>query len=612
MTNLKRCVIQFCLVNVCAISGTGQVTTSGQPTDAHQVATTQTSSAGQGTSAAQADTGVIGVSSETSALVLALVLTPGKPPTVCVDRLKSNAADDLRAAGGDERNHKLRRFLSLAADPLCSTYLIVNSRQYHAASQYARSKALGNALDQLQRKVETEIVKGVKTMSQQTGSGPGTGGSTNLTAKGVAAKFLSVASEYGALTESTSGQTTTVNGTLAGVPVALMKKGIAEECSTKLLQVPCFKHDAVDYLGRISYSVSYDTSQSGQTISGTAVGSLSGTTQEVKTSGSSHSINAVSGKWVIIQGASSSKDIQTALGNLAGKETAAQKASEAAAYLQGIELNNSQDRFSTFQMENAGRLAKDMSDDPTGEKAVADWATMGTSLVELLDPKLTADVEGENAANSDVIKNAVQLAIDYSAYLAMEEDAAIAVAKPAYLTFEYDENRPANQPANSVFRGIFQHKIGQQASITINGAISIYDSAPSSSIPGAGRLRDAQFAMEADEPFSLNTAFTGKVGMTLSEAFYFQDQTSPAILNVNPGSPVNGVSFTGLPANATQIFAQKGNIGVGQIKVSIGTGSNLKVPLSVTYSNRTELIVKPTWRAQIGVSYDLDSLFQGK
>ena len=37
-------------------------------------------------------------------------------------------------------------------------------------------------------------------------------------------------------------------------------------------------------------------------------------------------------------------------------------------------------------------------------------------------------------------------------------------------------------------------------------------------------------------------------------------------------------------------------------------GKSVKIPISVTYSNKTELINKPTWRAQIGVAYDFDSL----
>jgi hypothetical protein len=176
------------------------------------------------------------------------------------------------------------------------------------------------------------------------------------------------------------------------------------------------------------------------------------------------------------------------------------------------------------------------------------------------------------------------------------------------LTFEYDENRPASQPTNSVFRAIFQHKF-TQFTLTANGAFSIYDSDPSSTIPGASRLRDIQAAAQADHDFQLNSAITGKIGMTLTGAYYFQHQSSPAILNVDPSSPVPGVTFTGLPPNATQVFAEKGNISIGQVKLSVGSGSNIKVPISVTYSNRTELITKPTWRGQIGISYDFDSLF---
>jgi hypothetical protein len=37
--------------------------------------------------------------------------------------------------------------------------------------------------------------------------------------------------------------------------------------------------------------------------------------------------------------------------------------------------------------------------------------------------------------------------------------------------------------------------------------------------------------------------------------------------------------------------------------------SSVRFPIAVSWSNRTELITKPAWRAQIGVSYDLDSLF---
>jgi hypothetical protein len=145
--------------------------------------------------------------------------------------------------------------------------------------------------------------------------------------------------------------------------------------------------------------------------------------------------------------------------------------------------------------------------------------------------------------------------------------------------------------------------------LNFNGGVSIYNSVPSSSIPDASQLRDIQAGFEADR----NLGSLWILGpATASGAYYFQYQSSPAILKVNPSEPLSGITIIGLPTNATQIFAQKGNIHVAQVKLALGSSkSNWKFPLSVTWSNRTELITKPTWRAQFGISYDFDSLLSG-
>ena len=71
-----------------------------------------------------------------------------------------------------------------------------------------------------------------------------------------------------------------------------------------------------------------------------------------------------------------------------------------------------------------------------------------------------------------------------------------------------------------------------------------------------------------------------KIGQTtLSLAYYFQRQESPSILNVTPGSPITGITFTGLPANASQVFAQKGDIHLAQLKWALGNGQ--ECPLSI-------------------------------
>jgi len=79
---------------------------------------------------------------------------------------------------------------------------------------------------------------------------------------------------------------------------------------------------------------------------------------------------------------------------------------------------------------------------------------------------------------------------------------------------------------------------------------------------------------------------------------------------VDPTQPLPGITFVGLPAGAKAVFAQKGNIGIEQLRLVLGPDkSNIRIPIAVSYSNRTELIDKPAWRAQIGISYDFDALF---
>ena len=185
-----------------------------------------------------------------------------------------------------------------------------------------------------------------------------------------------------------------------------------------------------------------------------------------------------------------------------------------------------------------------------------------------------------------------------------------AVADKPVLTFEYDNNRPLGQSPLSTFRLIFDKGFGKNWSLTANGAFTIYDNQPPASIPGSGRLRDSQVAVQVSR--SLGTlAILGAA--TVSGTYYFQYQNSPAILNVTPSTPLPGITLTGLPGNATQVFAQKGNLHIGQLRLALGAGqSNVRFPIAFSYSNRTELIAKPEWRAQIGISYDFDSLFAGK
>jgi hypothetical protein len=150
--------------------------------------------------------------------------------------------------------------------------------------------------------------------------------------------------------------------------------------------------------------------------------------------------------------------------------------------------------------------------------------------------------------------------------------------------------------------------IAQPWSLTLSGDADVYHSEPPASVPSASHWRDIQAGAEISRlitPSANSNGFWTFVGpITASAAYSYQDQTSPAILT---GPALS--DFTGLPSSTTSAYAKRGVIHLGQVRLGFGQGANTSFPLVFTYSNRTELVVHPTWGVQFGVSYNLNSLF---
>jgi hypothetical protein len=206
----------------------------------------------------------------------------------------------------------------------------------------------------------------------------------------------------------------------------------------------------------------------------------------------------------------------------------------------------------------------------------------------------------------DIFDLAMQQRVALGRYT-FEEGTIIADLQKPVATLQYDYKRPADHPPTSTLRMIFDKGLGDGWSFAANAAVEFYDQKPASDIPGAGRVRDAQAGIQ----FQKDLGTVKLLGAAaLAGTYYYQRQISPSILDVTPGTPLEGISLIGLPSTAKQVFSTKGDIHVVQARLVLGpSGSSARFPFSITYSNRTELIAKPTWRAQIGVSYDFDSLF---
>jgi hypothetical protein len=66
-----------------------------------------------------------------------------------------------------------------------------------------------------------------------------------------------------------------------------------------------------------------------------------------------------------------------------------------------------------------------------------------------------------------------------------------------------------------------------------------------------------------------------------------------------------------LADGSATVLGTKGHIGVLQAKLSVPLGEVVKVPFSVTWSNRRELIPeKSTFRGQVGLAIDVDALMR--
>jgi hypothetical protein len=477
---------------------------------------------------------------------------------------------------------------------------------------------------------------------KQAGSSTGTSGTTSLVSKGLVAQTLSVATEYGALSESVNKQVVTVQGSLGGVASALVRENLLSYCASDEENIPgesCVHQRQLGLLSHLSFGISFDTSQSSQAVSGTPSGSASGSAQPVTFTVSGHEISLLTARYAVLsrndntsaafkeawQKGLTSSSASAASGGTSSKNVCPASNLQLAAkgavtalttLMKGLKLDSDPEFKDLYDKKFKDLNSKALLDpmDEPDTKLENDWKN---SALELLDRAKKSD--------PNLLQHAVDLIHTTSIYRFEQAQYVACIADKPVLTVEYDNNRTAGHPFTSAIRVIYDQGIGSKWSLAANGGFELYNSQPSSSIPGASRLRDAQLGVEVDwkpgfphqgkgstnqgsatpEPKGFLANLTSP---TLSATYYFQHQASPAILNVTPSAPLTGITLTGLPPNATQLFAQKGNISIGQLKVTLGSGS-ARVPFAVSYSNRTELIPKHEWKAQIGVSYDFDSLF---
>ncbi len=455
-----------------------------------------------------------------------------------------------------------------------------------------------------------DLIKRIEGLrfDKQAGAGSGSAGGTDLVAKGIAAKTLSLAAEYGALTHSTNGQVITFRGNLAGLPSALIKKDLFPYCDPRLPKSDyCVDQSVLGWLRRISFAVSFDASRNNQIITAqpAAVPPASSTPPPAAVPATFNS----KGREVSMVGTRveiwNKRDVSSKkYADAWAKKIAESEASPIARQL-------------TTRYEAIGERLD-------GSAAFRNWkqtapanisaSTNRSATVVHEIEKLLTDLYAEKDAEGNPIVTQAELG-ELALLLrkfGFTQDEVIEIAgSTPVLTFEYTNNRPLAQSPTSTFRGILDLPSWKKFSVTLNGAFTIFDCPPeSSAIAKTSLLRDAQIGAQIERPLG-DVAVIGTAA--LSAAYYFQKQNVAASLNIDdPSNPLPGIRFINFPSGAKAVFAEKGDIHVGQIRLTLGSGSTVRYPISLSYSSRTELINKPNWRAQVGISYDFDSLFAKK
>lgn len=442
---------------------------------------------------------------------------------------------------------------------------------------------------------------------QQTGSNAGSGGSTNLVAKGTTAKLLSVAAEYGGLTEITGNQTVTFSGSLGAIPIALAKNGAVPVCSG-LVKSTCSRISTVNSLSRVSYSLVFNTAQASPSVSGTA-----STSQPTTFAANGKSLNSVTAKVTLINGTIASKtQVASALEKAVATSELVSDALGKQAVLSDLKSNCLEQRakaahaaIGAIPAEPAvianplGQWEDDLFNRLTNPQA----GDTAESVFSSSAASLMTSLQNDSPTCADAAMKDAFAYVNLYASSQMAENAFYeALRATPMLSVEYDYNSPVNQPDYSTVRIVGQiNKKGWTG--TLNAAGAFYDSTPTT-VPGAGKVRDFQVSGEGAFNFNQLKSTPLLGDSTFSLAYYYQDQTSPAILTAAPAT------ISGLPSTATSVFAKRGVVNIAQAKFAfIPRNSTINIPVSVTWSNRTELVTNQAWRGQVGIAYNFDSLF---
>lgn len=173
-------------------------------------------------------------------------------------------------------------------------------------------------------------------------------------------------------------------------------------------------------------------------------------------------------------------------------------------------------------------------------------------------------------------------------YLKGRETLLTRIAKGKVMAFEYTNHREVNAPDTSNFMFIAEKGTVKNMDLTFNASLNMFNKRPAG--VNVSRIRDFVFAGQFDAPLR---EISGVGLPVFSIAGRYERVTNNAFA-----------------LDGTVVPNTKGDVGSVQLKLLLPIkGTGIRVPISVTFANRTELIREREVRANFGFTFDFDRLF---
>jgi hypothetical protein len=443
---------------------------------------------------------------------------------------------------------------------------------------------IDRALDEHPDRVELSEIR----RDLQLGTLTGRAGSTSIVARPGITEFLSAALESGAVTRKSDDTSFTlnVNALLLG---QVLRGEIPRGCGS--LDDAC-RQGAGRWLRGLSASATFATGSSGAVVAGTNPDEAAALVDD-------NQLTALSIRYELLV---RERNVASAQAALDGARKALQERATA---------------FLKEQVALEDRIKKDMDAgwrDETLAMLEAETSAAGRKAVLLRRyQSLRATVD----ASADITQLRGAAFKEYRAYVVAQNKLLAEKLYRKALTVDYLHERPSGQPALEQVRVVFSTPLGRKVengfevrapkgAFTMNAGLSFFN--PPLTPDDGWKLRDSQFSAALD--WTPNQ--TGTVRATFTVAYYFQYMIANGVLTFDKTAITPGGAAIALPKAAIQLLNTKGDIHVGQFRVSIPAAQGVSFPLAVTYSNRTELVKanKPFWQGHAGISYDLGALKQ--